>query len=191
MARPSLREGIVTAALEEFHTRGFHGTGVKDITDAAGAPKGSFYNHFESKEALAVTALERYGASRRIADLTDETVEPLARLHAHFEFLRDAILDSGMARGCMYGNFGTEIADHSEVIRTAVREGLHTWGDAIAAVVAEAQRTGAVKADLDPAATARFLLNGWEGAIIGARVDRSAESFDAFFRLAFGTILTA
>ena len=39
-----------------FHTRGFNGCSVQDIVDAAGVPKGSFYNHFDSKEALGVEA---------------------------------------------------------------------------------------------------------------------------------------
>lgn len=66
MSRRSVREEIVNAAVEQFHARGFNAAGVKDITDSAGVPKGSFYNHFVSKEALAVVALERYGESRRL-----------------------------------------------------------------------------------------------------------------------------
>src|SRR5712691_5317906 len=88
MARHSLREEIVEAALEQFHAYGFNAAGVKDITDSAGVPKGSFYNHFDSKEALAVVALERYAESRGIEDLADRSVAPLARLRGHFELLR-------------------------------------------------------------------------------------------------------
>ncbi|WP_052489446.1 TetR/AcrR family transcriptional regulator [Streptomyces sp. 150FB] len=84
-----MREEIVEAAVEQFHTYGFNGAGVKDITDSAGVPKGSFCNHFESKEALAVVALERYGVSRRLGGLADADVDPLLRLRRHFEFLRD------------------------------------------------------------------------------------------------------
>ncbi|MBX9396731.1 TetR/AcrR family transcriptional regulator [Streptomyces sp. TRM72054] len=52
---------VRTSSLLRFSSsRGYAATGVKDITDAAGAPKGSFYNHFKSKEAL-----DRYGATRR------------------------------------------------------------------------------------------------------------------------------
>src|ERR1700677_2300703 len=115
MARPSKREEIVEAALDQFHTHGFNATGVKDITDAARVPKGSFYNHFESKEALADVALVRYGESRRLAELGDRWAEPLARLRAHFEFLRsETERQYDYKRGCMFGNFGAEIADHSD-----------------------------------------------------------------------------
>src|SRR5204862_8188502 len=58
--RSSVREELLSAGLETLHRRGFNATSVQDITDAAGAPKGSFYNHFESKEALAAEAVRRY-----------------------------------------------------------------------------------------------------------------------------------
>ncbi|MCW2886584.1 MAG: TetR/AcrR family transcriptional regulator, transcriptional repressor for nem operon [Streptosporangiaceae bacterium] len=190
MARQSMREEIVEAALEQFHTHGFNAAGVKDITDAAGVPKGSFYNHFDSKEALAVVALQRYGAGRRLQDLADDGVEPLARLRAHFEFLRDEIVHREFTAGCLIGNFGTEIIDHSEVLRAAVRQSLQHWAALVAAALTEAQQARTVRAGLDPDTTARFILNAWEGTLIGARADRSADDFDAFFDIVFGTLLT-
>jgi TetR/AcrR family transcriptional regulator, transcriptional repressor for nem operon len=190
VARQSKREQIVEAALDRFHAHGFNGTGVKDITDTAGVPKGSFYNHFDSKEALAVVALERYAEAKRMSMLTDTTVEPLARLRAHFAFLRDEVIRDGLRRGCMLGNFGTEIVDHSDPIRASVRAGLDAWAGLIAAALAEAQRGGAVRADLDPGRTARFVLNAWEGTLIDARTGRSTDAFDSFFTLVFDTLLS-
>jgi TetR/AcrR family transcriptional regulator, transcriptional repressor for nem operon len=53
MSRPNTREEIVQAALKCLVEKGFNAVGVQDITEAAGVPKGSFYNHFESKEGSA------------------------------------------------------------------------------------------------------------------------------------------
>jgi TetR/AcrR family transcriptional repressor of nem operon len=184
-----MREEIVEAALDQFHTHGFNGTGVKDITDAAGVPKGSFYNHFDSKETLATVALQRYGERRRLADLADPSVPPLARLRAHFEFLRDETEQYGFARGCLFGNFGAEVADHSDAIRGSVRESFQLWAQAIATTLAEARNAGEVRADLVPEKTAHFLLSAWEGALISARVDRGPGAFDSFFDITFGTLL--
>ncbi|MFF0450870.1 TetR family transcriptional regulator C-terminal domain-containing protein [Streptomyces sp. NPDC004609] len=189
MARPSLREDIIKAAVEQFHTFGFTAAGVKDITAAAGAPKGSFYNHFESKEALAVIALERYGATRGLADLGDTSVPPLARLRRHFEAMRDENLGYGFSRGCLIGDLATEIADHSEVVRTAVRDSLQYWCDALSGTIAEAQQAGEVSKALEPDTIARFVLSAWEGALISARSDKSAKSFEAFFTVVFGVVL--
>jgi TetR/AcrR family transcriptional repressor of nem operon len=184
-----MREEIVDAALEQFHAHGFNAAGVKDITDAAGVPKGSFYNHFDSKEALAVVALERYGAGSRLDILTDTTAEPLARLRAHFEYLRDQMVGSGLKRGCMFGNFATEIGDHSDALRARVRESLGHWAGEIAALLTEAQRNETVRAGLDPERTARFILNAWEGTLIDARATRSTDAFDSFFTTVFDTLL--
>ena len=188
MARRSMRNEIVTAALEQFHAHGYNAAGVKTITDAAGVPKGSFYNHFDSKETLAVEVLRVYGEGR-LDELLGGADEPLVRLRAHFEAIRDHVVRLEFTRGCLLGNFGAEIADHSEVIRDSVAEGFRQWVAAISATLAQAQRGGAVRAGLDPEMTARFLLNAWEGTLLRARADRSAEAFDTFFAIAFGPLL--
>ncbi|MEU1623439.1 TetR family transcriptional regulator C-terminal domain-containing protein [Streptomyces sp. NPDC008238] len=189
MARQSMREAIVDAAVAQFHAKGYNAAGVKDITDAAGVPKGSFYNHFDSKESLALVALDRYGAGRRLHELTEPGTPPLARLRAHFELLRDETVDAGFTRGCMFGNFGTEIADHSETLREGVRVSLGHWASLISGTLAEAQRAGDLRADLDVERTARFALNAWEGTLIAARSGRSGEAFEDFFAMVFGTLL--
>jgi TetR/AcrR family transcriptional repressor of nem operon len=183
-----MRNEIVVAALEQFHAHGYNAAGVKTITDAAGVPKGSFYNHFDSKETLAVEVLRVYGEGR-LDELLNGADEPLARLRAHFETLRDQVVRHEFTRGCLLGNFGAEIADHSEVIRDGVAEGFRQWVAAISAALAQAQRDGAVRAGLDPETTARFLLNAWEGTLLRARADRSAEALDTFFTIAFGPLL--
>lgn len=189
MGRRSMRGEIVEAALEQFHTRGFNAAGVKDITDRAGVPKGSFYNHFPSKEALGVVALEEYGATRRLADLADPDVDPLDRLRTHFTFLRDEIVDFGCLRGCLIGDFGVEVADHSEIIRAAVRASLDTWAAALTAPLTDLRTAGRLAPALDPSVLARFLLHAWEGTLISVRAERSPEPFASFFGTVFDVLL--
>ncbi len=184
-----MREEIVDAAVEQFHARGFNAAGVKDITDSAGVPKGSFYNHFVSKEALAVVALGRYGESRRLPELGDASVDPLLRLRQHFEFLRDENTGRDYSRGCLIGGFGTEMADHSDVIREAVRVSLERWAQALAAPIAQAQESGRITAAMNAEALARFILNAWEGTLISARSEHSEASYEVFFDTVFGTLL--
>lgn len=51
-ADPNAKEALVAAARAEFARRGLRGARIEDITAACGLSKGSFYLHFESKEAL-------------------------------------------------------------------------------------------------------------------------------------------
>jgi TetR/AcrR family transcriptional regulator, transcriptional repressor for nem operon len=189
MARPSKREEIAQAALQQFLTRGFNATGISDITAAAGAPKGSFYNHFSSKEESAVEALSRYAAGLRFGILTTPGRPALERLRAHFEFLSEETARHGFAQGCLAGNLGAEVADHSEEIRTAVQRGFGRWAALIQQVLAEAQEAGELDSALDIQAAARFILSAWEGTLIVARADKSFDPFDAFFRMVFEVFL--
>ena len=56
--RPDRRESILTAALECFVERGFHGTAIPQIAEKAAIAAGTIYHYFDSKEAL-VNALYR------------------------------------------------------------------------------------------------------------------------------------
>jgi TetR/AcrR family transcriptional repressor of nem operon len=189
MARQSMREEIVDAAIDQFHTYGFNAAGVKDITDAAGVPKGSFYNHFESKEALAVIALERYGSTRRLAELAETSVPALRRLREHFAFLREENESRDYTRGCLIGDFGNEISDHSPVIREAVEASLRTWAAAIAGAIADGQREGTIRASIDPNITARFIIAAWEGSLTTMRAERTSTALDEFFSVVFDSLL--
>jgi len=46
------RTRLLTAALESFAQRGFHGTSTRDIAEAAGMSPAAVYAHYESKEEL-------------------------------------------------------------------------------------------------------------------------------------------
>src|SRR5258708_36261112 len=118
MGRPGVRHLIVEAGLRVFLRGGFNASSVQDITDEAGVPKGSFYNHFESKEALGAEIVDLYaeGGQHRAA-LKDESLPPLERLRRHFIGLSDMYRASGWAVGCLLGNFSAELADASPVIR--------------------------------------------------------------------------
>jgi AcrR family transcriptional regulator len=74
-APPATRDRLLTAAVELFAQRGFHGTSIRDIAEEAGANVAAAHYHYGSKDALylevlraqfaAVRAeLERRGATR-------------------------------------------------------------------------------------------------------------------------------
>lgn len=189
MGRVSKREEIAQAALRQFQAKGFNATGISDITTAAGVPKGSFYNHFSSKEESALEALNRYAVGLRFDMLTTPGQPPLERLRAHFEYLGRDTLDNGFVRGCLAGNFGAEMADHNDEIRSAVQRGFGRWAEHIQRVLTEAQEAGDLDSALDVADTALFVLSAWEGALIAARADKSAAPVEAFFRIVFGVVL--
>ena len=190
MGRPSAREGIVQAGLKCLVEKGFNAVGVQDITDTAGVPKGSFYNHFESKEALGVEIVERYGANQtRREILTDPSVPPLQRLRRHFDRISALFAESHFKRNCILGGFSAELANQSETIRESLRKLYGQWTKDIEATIAEAQRKGEIANKTKASDLAAFLLDSYEGALLRARVERSRKPFDRFMKFAFGQLL--
>ena len=190
MGRPSAREEIVQAGLKCLVEKGFNAVGVQDITDTAGVPKGSFYNHFVSKEALGVEIVERYGANQtRREILTDPSVPPLQRLRRHFDRISALFAESHFKRNCILGGFSAELANQSETIRESLRKLYGQWTKDIEATIAEAQTKGEIANNTKASDLAAFLLDSYEGALLRARVERSRKPFDRFMKFAFGQLL--
>jgi TetR/AcrR family transcriptional regulator, transcriptional repressor for nem operon len=190
MSRPNTREDIVKAGLKCLAEKGFNAVGVQDITDAAGVPKGSFYNHFESKEALGAEIVARYGANQtRREILTDPAERPLQRLRRHFDRISTLYADSKFTRNCILGGFSAELANQSETIRESLRKLYWQWTKDLEATIAEAQAKGEIANKTKASDLAAFLLDSYEGALLRARVERNRKPFDRFMKFAFGELL--
>lgn len=63
-ANPSIEEAILRVAKTEFAAKGFDGTSVKDICDAAGVNVGAISYYFGGKEGLYRSCLEGFGRYR-------------------------------------------------------------------------------------------------------------------------------
>jgi TetR/AcrR family transcriptional repressor of nem operon len=190
MARPSVREKLATSAVDTLHAKGFHGCSIQDITDAAGVPKGSFFNHFENKEALALDALERYLHSSRVDILLDKTTSPLQRLRNHFDFVANRLRESDFRKGCLLGNLALEMADEYPQVREKLRIAFEHWSEAVESVLRDAQAAGEVDPRRDPGQLARFLVNAFEGAIVRLRITKNCVPLDEFFDISFKILLT-
>ena len=189
MARPSLREKLASSAVETLHAFGFRGCSIQDITEAAGVPKGSFFNHFENKEDLAIDALRRYLEGTRPDLLFEEGVAPLQRLRNHFVFLASRLESCGFERGCMLGLFASEMAREYPKMREELRLVFETWCGAVEQVLRDAQVAGEIDPRHDPSVLARYVVNAWEGAAVRLRITQDRSPIDDFFQVCFKVLL--
>jgi TetR/AcrR family transcriptional repressor of nem operon len=190
MPKPNVREELLAAGLATLHSRGFNATSVQDITEAAGVPKGSFYNHFASKEDLGAAVVQKYAAAgeARRNILHDQAIPPLVRLRRYFESLIGAARYPD-APGCLLGNFGAELSNQSPAIRERVSTAFINWADALAEVIDEAQRAGALSQDAEPKTLATFVIDAWEGAVLRSKVEKNRAPLDAFLAIIFSKVL--
>lgn len=189
MARPSLREKLVTSAVDTLHAKGFHASSIQDITDAAGVPKGSFFNHFENKEALAIEVLNRYVQRTGVDILLDRNTPPLERLKNHFTCLADKIEGSAFQRGCLLGNLALEMADAHPQMRQKLGTAFDSWSQTVESVLREAQATGDIDPRNDPGEMARFLVNAWEGAVMRLKITKDRAPINEFLHICLKVLL--
>jgi TetR/AcrR family transcriptional repressor of nem operon len=190
--RPHLRDNLIRVGVRILHESGYTATGIKDVVDAAEVPKGSFYNHFESKEAFGKEVVDFYfdkGLVELRALLGNRDIPPLERLQSYFSERTRDFQAAGYVRGCMLGNLSLEIADQSASIRDRLAVHFRTWSGLFAECIAEAQATGAISNQLPAALLAQFLLNSWEGAMLRMRVEKSDVPLQEFTEVIFGSLL--
>src|SRR5580704_11992798 len=150
--------------MQQFIERGFSACSVEDITKAAHVPKGSFYNHFKSKQSLAAEIVTAYGKGTTDRSvLTNAALAPITRLKKHFAALNAYF--SSCTDGCLVGKFMAEISVDTPQIRESLRRVLSIWGAQLASAIAEGQRQGSIRKDLPAADLAAFLIDSYEGTI--------------------------
>lgn len=191
MPKPNVKEQIVTTSLNLLHSKGFNATSVQDITEAAGVPKGSFYNHFASKEALGIEVLQRYAsvAGEHLAMLDDTALEPKARLARYFGLLIEANAVNDYNCGCLLGNFSSELSNQIPAIRTALRDSYDEWSARLAVLIAEAQRGGSVSTAQPALELANFIIDAWQGAVLHAKAAKSRAPLERFLVMTLDRIL--
>jgi len=187
-----VRERLLEAGVRIFSKSGFNGCSVQDITECAGVPKGSFYNHFDSKEALGAAALKHYwsdGACERLEILTNTTLTPRDRLKAYFEQANADLVQMNFTCGCLIGNMAAEQSDQSPLISAELQEIYASWSRRVGACIREAQASGEIASGTDPDKLATFVLNAWEGAVLRARIEKGDRPLREFLETLLSVLL--
>ena len=191
MPKPSLKEAILDAGLKAMFRTGYHGTSVRDVTAAAGAPQGSFTNHFRSKEAFASEVLDRYFVNTRdlVAEaLEDAALTPRQRLRRYLDIISGRLEADAFHRGCLIGDLSLEASGSSEALRERLVAIFAEWRLPFAACIRQAQAAGEIAADFAPEELADFLLASWQGAILRMKVERNGAALERFKKIAFQTV---
>jgi AcrR family transcriptional regulator len=149
------RERLLRAAADVFAARGYDGTRVSDIAEAAELSNGAMYAYFSSKVELLVEALRAHGGrlladlvaahpTQPIADLLLQTGRSLrGRRERDDQLFVEALLAARRDR------------DVVEPVRGYVQE----RADWLAGLVLDAQARGELDPGLPPRAVAHFCLS--------------------------------
>lgn len=171
--KEATKERIFSTAMKLFKSRGFEETTIDDITEKADVAKGTFFNYFPKKEAVL-----QYLSEQWLEEVEDKVAA---------EFKAAAAPD----RDRMIGAF-IDIARFYEDDRELSRHILRSWMDraydeddpicqhwhAVGVfVIAELQKSGYFRADVDPDRI-EYVLQSVYAATIAMWLDTDPAPFD-------------
>jgi TetR/AcrR family transcriptional regulator, transcriptional repressor for nem operon len=192
----SIKEDTRLALIKEGRRiiveKGYNHTGIQEILQVVGVPKGSFYHFFSSKEEFGL-AIINYDSQMhdRIVEqyLNDTSLSPLNRLKRYFTFKLEEFETLQYREGCLFGNLSQEMSDQSEQFRLRLQEATKRWREQFTECIHAAQLAGEVSKKQEAQDLAEFCLNSWEGALLQMKVTKSDAPLKNYIQFMFGVIL--
>jgi TetR/AcrR family transcriptional repressor of lmrAB and yxaGH operons len=172
-APPKHRGAIVRAAATLFRRNGYAATGINEIAEVAGAPKGSLYHYFPAGKDQIAEAAVRFagkGVVVTLEKLAQEHRTAAAMMQAYCRLLAGWMAKSGFRDGCPISTTLLESAPQSNEIAIAGREAFASWREVIARALL---RDGFSR--LEARRLSTLAVSALEGSLILARVEGSAE----------------
>ena len=192
MTKHATKDKILAHAAQIIRKKGFNNTGIQEILQRAGVPKGSFYFYFKSKDDLGLALIDYYAQNSpalSASSLTSPETPPLQRLRAFFEERRLFCNQEEGRSGCPIGNLTQEMGILSEEFQAKLREVFSSIKSAICGCLEQARTQEEVKLPLDADETADFILNSWEGALLRMKAEGGTEPLLLFEKMVFGHVL--
>ena len=166
------RQRIVELAAPVFNRQGYVGATLQDLVEATGLEKGGIYNHFGSKEQLALEAYDyaRSQVEGALAASQDGAADPLDRMRRMIRAFSRTARRPTIAGGCPIMNTAIEADDTHPDLRDRARESMTRWHRLVGRILKDGKAAGVFRDDADPYALASTITASLEGALMLSRL---------------------
>jgi TetR/AcrR family transcriptional repressor of lmrAB and yxaGH operons len=172
----SARARFIETMAQLLERQGYYGTGLNEVVQQSGAPKGSLYYYFPGgKEELAAEAIADRG--RRVADTIRSELarveDPVEAIHGVIAMMGRNMAASGWCTGGPITSVALETSISNQRLRDACGGAYAAWEAAFSEKIAA---SGCPQERADRLAT--VITAAMEGAIILARVRRCPDALN-------------
>lgn len=165
------RLSVIEGAARVFAEIGYGNASLTDITKRAGVTKGALYFHFSSKRELALAVIEQQHAIVVAAgsDIAASDAPALDKLIGLCRMFGHQLLDEPVVQG------GIRLTFEASAFDADVSGPYQDWIHTAEQLLRQAATDGFVRADLDAAAFARYLVSSFTGVQMVSEVLTSRE----------------
>ncbi len=188
------REALIEAGIEHLSVHGYHGTGIKQILDEVGVPKGSFYNFFASKEAFVAELIGHYSQDllAQLAEFMNgvgKDLSPVEQLRAIYRYSLERYAINDFKKSCLVGTMASEISSESEMCRVELERSMKQWLGFFSGVFEQGQQQGLIRDDMSPSDMAAVYWAAWEGSLIKMKMSADTQPVKRIMELMIETLL--
>ncbi len=162
------KERILQQAAELFNQKGYAGTSMSDIMQVTGLKKGGIYNHFQSKDELALQAFD-YAISQinqRYRTALRSKHNAVERLQAMVDVFASYVDNPPLKGGCPLLNTAVESDYAHPALRKRAQEAMNSWYNMIRRVVQKGIKRGEILANIEPEQVATVIIATFEGGLM-------------------------
>ncbi len=167
------REMILERTAQLFSRQGYFGSSLSDIMRATGLEKGGIYNHFSSKEELALEAFD-YAmllVERRIQQAFEGKRNAIDRLIAYTTVMQGLAEGTPLA-GCPILNTSIEADDAHGPLLERAQGAMNTLRETIRRIVTKGIERQEIRPGVDVDAFTSIFISTLEGAIMMSKLYR-------------------
>ena len=166
---------IIHQAAELFNLKGYAGSSITDIMQATGLKKGGIYNHFQSKDELALAAFDHAASllSQRIWSVVKTKRNAIERLDALVSAYLTYIDNPPIIGGCPILNTAIETDDTDSPLRDRALAAVNSWRSLIVRIIEKGIKKGEVKGTVEPDTVATIIICNIEGAIMMSKLEQN------------------
>jgi len=162
------RERILARSAQLFNRQGYFGSSLADIMRETGLEKGGIYNHFSSKEQLALEAFD-YAyelVEQRVRQALTGKKHAVERLVAILSVFQSIADDPPVAGGCPILNTAIEADDAHPALRERARGAMNDWRATISRIATRGIERQEIRQGVDADEVATLFICMLEGAVM-------------------------
>ncbi|ARV59007.1 TetR family transcriptional regulator [Nostocales cyanobacterium HT-58-2] len=166
------KERILQQAAELFNQQGYAGSSISDIMRVTGLQKGGIYNHFKSKDDLALQAFDFAIAQikQHYRDAIRSKRHSVDQIRAIMNIFRGYVDHPPIKGGCPVLNTAIESDDAHPALRTQCQQAMNSWRKMFCRIIQKGIEKGEIHSTIDADEVATIIISMLEGAIMMSKL---------------------
>lgn len=162
------KEHIIRESAGLFNTKGYTGASLSEIIDRCGIRKGGIYNHFESKDEIAIAAFD-YSFSQILSFLSktlENAPNSKERLLAICRVYIDIIENNSLEGGCPILNTAIESDDGHPLLKERAQNAMKIFIDRLTMIIVKGIENKEFRNDINPEEVCSYIIAVVEGGVM-------------------------